>query len=144
MNSKNNNIFKNAQIKTSKDFDNLKSDYFVIKIFDLMKKNKALEIMKYNKKIQKRLNINIKNYIEYSQLYSSIELELKITNDKYEKFINIPDKEKEYFHIYYDYSNKEIKRYYLEDNEKVKRIKIIINYQVKSFKLLFNNCNCIN
>ena len=31
-----------------------------------MKKNKLLEIIKYNKKLQKRLNININNYIEYS------------------------------------------------------------------------------
>ena len=31
-------------------------------MFDLIKQNKALKIIKYNKKIQKRLNINIKNY----------------------------------------------------------------------------------
>ena len=99
--------------------------------------------MKYNKKLQKKLNININNYKEYPQLYSSIEIELKLVDNKYDKFINISDKEKEYYHIYFDNSNEEIKRNYLENNEKVKMIKIIIDYQVKSFKELFKNCKCI-
>ena len=76
MNSR--NISKNKQFKESKYFESLKSDYFLIKIIDIIKKNKSLEIIKYNKKIQKRLNININNYKEYSQLYSSIEIELKL------------------------------------------------------------------
>ena len=142
MNSR--NISKNKQFKESKYFENLKSDYFLIKIIDLIKKNKSLEIIKYNKKIQKRLNININNYKEYSQLYSSIEIELKIADNRYGKFINIPDEEKEYYHIYFDNSIEEIKRNYLEDNEKVKKIKIVINHQVKSFKELFKYCKCIN
>ena len=110
----------------------------------MIKKKKSLEIFKYNKKLQKRLNININNYKEYSQLYSSIEIELKLVDNKNGTFINIPDEEKEYYHIYFDNSIKEIKRNYLEDNEKVKMIKIIINYQVKSFKELFKYCKCIN
>ena len=55
------NIYKDEklnQIKTKVDFDNLKSDYFLIKIFDIMKRNRSLEITKYNKKLQKRLNLN--------------------------------------------------------------------------------------
>ena len=119
------------QLRTSKDLNNLKSDYFLIKMFDLIKQNKALKIIKSNKKIQKRLNINIKNYKECSQLYSPIELELKLEDNEYGKFINIPDEEKEFFHIYFNNSKKEIKRNYLKEKEKVKRIKIIINYQVK-------------
>ena len=108
-----------------------------------MKKNKLLEIIKYNKKLQKRLNININNYIEYSQLYSSIEIEIKPVENKYGQFINILDEDK-YYHIYFDNSNEEIKRNYLEENEKVKKIKIIIDYQVTSFKDLFIYCDCIN
>ena len=115
------------QLRATKDLDNLKSDYFLIKMFDLIKQNKALKIIKYNKKIQKRLNINIKNYKECSQLYSPIELELKLEDNEYGKFINIPDEEKEFFHIYFNNSKKEIKRNYLKEKEKVKRIKIIIN-----------------
>ena len=42
-------ISKNEQLKESKNIENLKSDFFLIKIIDLIKKNKLLEIMKYNK-----------------------------------------------------------------------------------------------
>ena len=47
--------------------------------------------------------------------------------------------------IYFDNSNKEIKRKrnYLEKNEEVKMIKIIIDYQVKSLEKLFFDCDCI-
>ena len=64
-------------------------------------------------------------------------------DNKYGKFINIPDKDKEYYHIYFNNSNEEIKRNYLNKNEKVKIIKIIIDYQVTSFQNLFNYCKCI-
>ena len=97
--------------------------------------------MKYNKKLQKRLNLSINDYKEY---YQSIEIELKIAEDKYGEFINIPDEEKEYYHIYFNNSNEEIKRNYLNENDKDKTIKIIIDYQIKSFKKLFYNCKCID
>ena len=112
------NISKNEQLKESKNINNLKSDYFLIKIIEFLKTKKSLEIMKYNKKLQKRTNISINNYKDYSQLYSSIEIELKIVN-RYGKFINILDEEKKYYHIYFDNSIKEMQRNYLEDNEKV-------------------------
>ena len=131
------------QMKSKFDFKKLKSDYFLIKLFDIMKKNRALKIFIYNKNLQKRLNLSINDYKEYSQLYSSIEIELKLDDNKHYqnyKFINISDEEKEYFHIYFDNSNEEIIRNYLKDNEKVNTIKIIIDYQVNSFKNLFNNC----
>ena len=126
-------------------FEKLKSDYFLRKIFDYMKKNKSLEIMKRNKHIQKRLNLSIKDYKEYyNQLYfSNIEVELKLNDNEYGRFINIPDEVKEYFHIYFDNSKEEIKRNYLIENEKVKVINIIIDCQVKSFKGLFTYCTCI-
>ena len=103
-----------------------------------MKKNKSLQIMKYNKKLQKRLNININDYKDYSQLYSPIEIELKIA-DNYiaSPFIFISNEDKKYYYIYFDNSNEEITRNYLNKNEKVKKIKIIIDYQIKSFKNLF-------
>ena len=55
MNSR--NISKNEH---KKEFENLKSDFIFKKIIGLIKKNKSLAIMKYNKKLQKRLNISIK------------------------------------------------------------------------------------
>jgi len=105
-----------------------------------MEKYKSLEIMRYNKKLQKRLNISINDYKEY---YQSTEIELKIVDDRCGKFINIPDKEKKYYHIFFNNSNEEIKRNYLNENEKVKIIKIIIDYKVTSFQNLFYYCWCI-
>ena len=125
MNSR--NISNKEQLKESKVFENLTSDYFLTKIIDFIKKNKSLEIIKYNKQLQKRLNININDYKEYSEFYSPIEIELKLVDNRYGKFINISDEEKEYYHIYFDNSIEEIKRNYLKDNENVKMIKIIID-----------------
>ena len=69
---------------------------------------------------------------------------MKTDINKYGVFINIPDYDKEYYHIYFDNSKEEIKRNYLIKKDKVKIIKIIINYQVKSLKKLFYNCDCIS
>ena len=121
MNSR--NISKNV---STKYFEKLKSDYFLRKMFDFLNRGKTLEIIKYNKKIQNRLNININDYIKYSQLYSSIVIELKLVNGQSGKFINIPNKEREYYHIYFDNSNEEIERKYIKHDDKVNLIKIII------------------
>ena len=130
-------------IKSKDVLKNLKSDYFLQKICDYLQRKKSLEIFKYNKKIQKRLNININNYKEYSEIYSSIEIELIPVKNSNGNFINIPENEKEYFHIYFDERKDEIKYNMLVDDNKVSRIKIIIDYQVKSFKYLFSWRECI-
>ena len=59
------------EIKLKNLIDNLKNDYFLIKVFDNMQRKKTLEIVKYNKKTQKRLNININNFIEFCESFSS-------------------------------------------------------------------------
>ena len=66
----------------------------MIKIFDFLKKNKLLDIIKYNKTLQKRIDLSINDYKNYSKLYSSIEIELKVADNQYGKFINISDVEK--------------------------------------------------
>ena len=40
----------------------LKSDYFIQKFFEYMTERKLLETIRYNKNIQKRINININHY----------------------------------------------------------------------------------
>ena len=139
------NITKNEkldQIKSKVVFDNLKSDYFLIKIFNIIKKNKSLKIVKNNKKLQKRLNLSINDYKEYTELYSPIEIELEVAGYLYQQFIQstaIGD----YYHIYFDNSNEEIYRNFLKENDYDKKIKIIIDYQVRSFYGLFSNCKNI-
>ena len=130
--------------KESKNmFKNLKSDYFLQLLFNNLLKKKSLEIIKYNKNTKNRMNININDYKEYSEIYSSIEIEIKPVYNKYGKFISINEENKKYYHIYFDNNKEEIKRNYLNENEQIKLIKIIIDYQVKSFKELFYKCYCI-
>ena len=108
-----------------------------------MQKKISLEIIKYNINIQKRLNININNYKNFSELYSSIELEIIPIQNKYGSFININEEDKNYFHIYFNNNKKEIKKTELNKEDKVSKINIIINYQIKSFFKLFFHCKCI-
>ena len=135
------------QIKFRVDLKNLKSDYFLMKLFGIMKRNKSLKIMKINKNLQKRLNLSLNDYKNYAQLFSSIEIEIEtdyIDYNENKKFINIPEEEKEYYHIYFDNSKEDIKRNYFKENDRAEIIKIIIDYQVKSFKKLFFNCKYID
>ena len=122
----------------------IKSNHILSKIFNNIQKKKSLEIVKFNKKLKNRLNLSIIDYKEYSENYTPIEIEIIPAKNKYDKFINITEKEKLYFHIYFNDNKEEIKnRYIIKKEDKVKTIKIIINYQVKSFKYLFKFCECI-
>ena len=131
------------KMKSKDIFKSLKSDYFLQKLFNNLLKKKTLNIVKYNRNIKKRMNINIKDYKEYSEIYSSIEIEIKPVKDEYSLFIYMNEENKIYYHIYFDNNKEEIKRNYLNKNEQIKTIKIIIDYQVKSFESLFYNCDCI-
>ena len=63
---------------------------------------------------------------------------------KYDKFININEKDKKYFHIYFnDNKKKEIENTSLNKEDNVSKISIIIDYQIKSFSKLFYQCKCI-
>ena len=90
------------QIKPKIALKKIKSDYILKKLFNMMEKYISLKIIRYNKNLQKRLNISIEDY----KLYSTIEIELKIKDNDYGHFINISNKEEEkYYHIYFDNSN---------------------------------------
>ena len=128
-------------IAANNQLKNVKSDYFIQKFFGYMSKRKSLETIRYNKSIQKRINININHYKAYSEEYSSIELDIIPVKDEYGKFISINEEDKKYLHIYFnDNTKKEIERTYLDEDENVSKISIIIDYQIKSFSELFYNC----
>ena len=96
-------------IVVSNKLRKLKSDYFIQKFFGYMPERKSLETIRYNKNIQKRINININHYKAYSEEYSSIELHIIPMKGKYGKFIHIKKEDKKYFHIYFnDNKKKEI------------------------------------
>ena len=54
------NISKKEKSKSKIYLENIKSNFIFKKILEYMKKNKSFEIMKYNKKLQKRLNLKLK------------------------------------------------------------------------------------
>ena len=119
------------------DLINLKNDYFLKKLFENIPKNTSFKIFKYNKKIQKRLNISIKDYKEYTeylQIYSPIEIEVVPIKHKYGKFIHWIIEDGEHFHIYFNDNKEEIKRNILNKDYKVSKIKIIIDHQIKSLE----------
>ena len=75
----------NESAKPNPITDNINSKYILSKIYDNMTKKKKLEIVKYNKKIQNRLNLDVKDYKKYSE----IEIEIIPKKGEYGKFINI-------------------------------------------------------
>ena len=94
-------IVSNNQLK------NVKSHYSLKIIFEYMPKRKSLETIRYNKNIQKRINININHYKAYSEEYSSsIELDIIPVKGEYGKFIDIKEEDKKYFHIYFNDNKK--------------------------------------
>ena len=135
------------QIKSKGDFSNIRSNYILKEFFNYITKIKTLRLVKVNKNIQKRLDLSINDYKEYSQKYSTIEIELKFDEDKFGKFINLAEEDKKYFHIYFTYFNdskEETKRTFLNRNENVKMVNIIIDNEIISFISLFDNCKYIS
>jgi len=123
---------------------NVKSHYIIKKFFEYITERKSLEIIRYNKSIQKRINININHYKAYYETKTSIELDIIPMKGEYVKFIYINTKDKKYFHIYFnDNKKKEIEITTLNKDDNVSKISIIIDYQIKSFSKLFYHCECI-
>ena len=71
--SKENNK-ENESAKPNPIIENIKSRYILSKIYNNMTKKKKLEIVKYNKRIQNRLNLSIQDYKEYSEAFIPIEI----------------------------------------------------------------------
>ena len=93
---------------------NIKSKYILKEIFDNLKRGKFLNTTRYNKAIQNKLEIDIKDYEKFSR----IEIEIIVTKSEYNntKFINIIDDK--YCHIYFNGDDKtEIKNNVLQENE---------------------------
>ena len=89
-------IVSNIQLK------NVKSHYIIQLIFGYMTERKYLEAIRYNKSIQKRINININHYKTYSETKTSIELDIIPMKGECGEFIRINEEDKNYFHIYFN------------------------------------------
>ena len=87
--SKENNK-ENESTKSNPIIENIKSRYILSKIYDNLTTKKKFQIVKYNKRIQNRLNLDVNDYKEYCE----IEIEIIPIKDKYGKFINIKENDK--------------------------------------------------
>ena len=87
-------------INSNNKLRELKSDFFIKILLNLLSRKTLLELIKCNKYMQKMIDININDYKIYHETLSSIELEI-IPNKKFAcEFINIADEDKKYYHIY--------------------------------------------
>ena len=124
----------NSNYQTN-SFVKIRSKYILQKILNNLKKDKLLEMIRYNKSLKSKLNKSIRDYfLEYSKII----IEIIPKENKYGQFININNKYKSYYHIYIDNNLKEeSNKYSIDKNEKINKIKIILDYDVISLSKLF-------
>ena len=137
-------IFPNqlqSKFEPKANIQNINSNYMLQNLFNMIPKKKSLLITIYNKSLQNRINININDYKNYCEQYSSIELEITPARDKFGLFINTKDFKN--FHVYFNYNGKEKKANYITKEDKVTKIKIVIDHPITSFNNLFYKCKAI-
>ena len=143
---------KNGNIKQKNKnniLNKIRNNYILKKIYLHLHEKRALEFLKYNKKLNQRLNIELNDYKKYFETYTTIEIEIIPALNQYGKFINInKETEDSYTHIYFNDDKKEkkrnkLKRNYIYKRDKISKIKIVIDYQKESFHELFKGCECI-
>ena len=134
--------------KVHSKLSDLKSKYILDKLFTNLTIDKKLLIIRYNKILQKRLDITINDFKDNLK----IEIEIIPFPDKIDEYkdriININQEKECFYHAYFNDDPKEIKIYYDEEDklirtltenhnrkkELVKKIKIVIDYEIKSLK----------
>ena len=131
-------------INSNNKLKNIKSNVILKLFFGYVNEGRLLETIKYNKSIQKRINININNYKDYFEKISIIEIEIKPMKGEYGIFIEINKNDRKYYHIFFnDNKGTEINTTKLNKKDKVSKINIIIDYQVTSLSNLFYYCECV-
>ena len=120
---------------------NIKSKFILKRIFGIIKENKILKIMKYNKKLQNMLNKCLNDYKEF------LSIEIEITPVEYETgiFINLLG-DKNYYKIYFINNKKEMElkdKNSLNVTDDCSKIRVMIDYKIKSLERLFKNCSVI-
>ena len=104
----------NEEINKNKSIiENIKSNYILKIIFNYLPQYRLLKINKYYRMNQKRLDLNINEYKNYCESFSSIILEIIPFQHDYGSFINIDKNDELYYHIYFNNNKEEIKRTYI-------------------------------
>ena len=136
---------ENLKQKELNAIEKIRSFLVAKQVFLFLPTKKMLEIIKFSKRTQDKINISVDNYKKYSEIYSSIEIEVIPVLNKDGKFININNfDEQSSFKIFFNNNrNEEIKRNTISIKDYITKIDIIIDYKVKSFSYLFFGCEII-
>ena len=119
-------------LKKNEYIKKIRSEYIIKKIFENLEQNRLINVIHYNKKYQKLMNIKLK---DYKNKFSKIEIEIIPKENTYGKFINIYSQIiKPNIHIYFNDSKEETNKNEITKDDKVTKIKIIIDYKAKSLK----------
>ena len=138
-NKKNKNYI--TQFNPINILNNINSKYILKQILDNLSNKKVLQLIKYNKQLKEKIDININDYKSFCE---KIEIEIVISNEiTHGKFININKGEEPFYHIYFNNNNIEKNRNYINEKDKAKNITILIDNQINSFEGLFENCTII-
>ena len=113
----------------------IKSKFVMKKITKKINHKRFLQLLKYNKKIQKKIYISIQDYRKYNQ----IEFELHPNNKVGKIFLNTINADRLYIHIYINDDIREKFGSIIEHNDTIQKIKIVIDIEIKSLRGLFNN-----
>ena len=143
-----------SQKSCNNSFENIKSIYILKQVLNSINSKNLLELIKYNKNIQKKLDIGINDYKYFKKIIIEIipisfkeeedddEEEKPADIDDYDfthQFINIDKENESYYHIYFnDEEEDKTKRYYVYPSDK--KIKVIIDSNIKSLDGLFHDC----
>ena len=117
----------------------IKSKFVIKKITKNLAQKRLLQLMKYNKKIQEKLDISINDYREYNQIEFKLYPNDKIGNI----FLNSINMDKNNIHIYINHDKIE-NGSIIEHNDIIKKIKLVIDPEIKSLSSLFNGFDNID
>lgn len=112
-----------------KIYRKIKNQIILSKIFSFLSPNREKPIIHYS--------------IFLRKILFKIEIEVVVHDNLYGKFVNIKDKEKQKYHIFFDDNMNEIESTIIKKKDKVKKIKIISYSENKSLANLFKNCKII-
>ena len=117
----------------------IKSKYILRIIFDNLIDIKSLSIIRFNKSLQNKLDIDINTYIEMCK----IKINIYPIREFERKLINIIETNRPYYHIYFDDNKEEIQSLSITKKDNVEKIKLIIDGKISNLIGLFSECDYI-
>ena len=106
----------------------IRSKYILKQVFDNLHPKTLLEIIHYNKDLQKLMEIKMEDFKKISYI---TEIELFLLENMTSNFIKIRKGQEKYFKIYLNDDKEPTNRIkvYKKDKAKIKKVRIVIEYE---------------